>query len=247
MLKKVALILCALCVFAGLVSLGFWQLSRADEKLNLQLQTEQKQAAETIELTGSKELTAEDRFRNIQAQGKYMPDKQILIDNQIVAGRVGYYLLTPLKLMGSDQIILINRGWLPVGGDRSVLPEFETPTGVVTLTGRLNTFPAKPVMWRDSYQLVAGMVWQYLPIEKYQQQMQIKVQPLLVELAPELETKRLSPQKLNNAGGYVRQWRTVKKDWVSRHKAYAMQWFSLAVAFLVCCIVVAVQSLHKEK
>lgn len=246
MLKKVILLLCALLVFAGLLRLGFWQLSRAEQKLNLQLQTEQKQAAETIDLNMVGTLTPEHRFRNVEVKGVYLPEKQILIDNQIIAGKVGYYLLTPLKLINSERIILVNRGWLTVGEDRSVLPEVETPEEMLTIKGRLNAFPAKPLMWKDSYQLMANNVWQYLPIKQYQQKMQIKVQPLLIELAPEPNDEELSDSKLNKAGGYVRQWRTIKTDWVNRHKAYAMQWFSLAIAFLVCCTVVVIQSFSKK-
>ena len=242
MFKKIFLILLALLVFAGLLSLGFWQLSRAEEKLALQQQTEQKQAAEVIDLNHDSSVTAEQRFRNVKVKGSYLPEKQILIDNQIVAGRAGYYLVTPLKLIDSEQIVLINRGWLPVGTDRSILPSYETPEGELAISGRLNVFPAKPLMWKDSYQLFANNVWQYLPIEEYQQQMQIKVLPLLVELAPEL-----GPHEVNKAGGYVRQWRTVKTDWVNRHKAYALQWFSLALAFLVCCVVVLIQSFSRTK
>lgn len=220
----------------GLVSLGFWQLSRAEEKLSLQQQTEQKQAADAIDLNTDSAITIEQRFRNAELVGEYIEDKQVLVDNQIVAGRAGYYLITPFKLIDSKKIVLVNRGWLPVGNDRSILPEYQTPKGKLEISGRLNTFPAKPLMWKESYHVFANNVWQYLPIDQYQQQKQINVLPLLVELAP----------SLNNVGGYVREWRTVKSGWVNRHKAYAMQWFSLALAFLVCCLVVLIQSFSKK-
>jgi len=69
----------------------------------------------------------QDRFRQVIAQGVYEARKSIYIDNQVVNGQVGYQVFTPLRL-ASGQIVLVGRGWLPVGDSRDVLPSFDTPS-----------------------------------------------------------------------------------------------------------------------
>lgn len=39
------------------------------------------------------------------------------------AGRAGYHVIAPLRMEGSDAVVLVNRGWIELGSDRNVLPE----------------------------------------------------------------------------------------------------------------------------
>jgi hypothetical protein len=62
-----------------------------------------------------------------------------LLDNQVRDGRPGYHVLTPLRM--AENAILINRGWVPLGEFRQVLPDRECPRMIMTIGGWL----AQPV------------------------------------------------------------------------------------------------------
>ena len=55
------------------------------------------------------------RFYRVVAHGTYQPQYQLLIDNRVQDGRVGYYVITPLRIGGSNTLVLVNRGWVPMG------------------------------------------------------------------------------------------------------------------------------------
>ena len=110
--------------FAFLVSLGFWQLDRADEKRGIE-------ASIKLANTGSVELIMEEgslknkEYYEVRLQGKYLSDKQFIYDNQIVNQVSGYYVLTPYALEGQSKTILINRGFIPWNGRRDKLADID--------------------------------------------------------------------------------------------------------------------------
>ncbi len=110
-------------VLGMLLSLGFWQLDRADQKKVFLAERQQLMNGGEMLLNG---LTPDDlgllKYRPIRFAGHYVGEHQFLIDNQHVDGEVGYFVLTPFKLDGTDKAVLVNRGWLPLNVDRSVLP-----------------------------------------------------------------------------------------------------------------------------
>jgi surfeit locus 1 family protein len=125
-----------------LVALGFWQLDRAEAKTALLELQEQRMEAETLELTGQNGSAPEDlRYRHAEATGQYDGAHQFLIDNQVLNGRAGYFVLTPLKIRGSATALLVNRGWVPANADRTLLPDVAIAPQTVTVSGRINHFP----------------------------------------------------------------------------------------------------------
>lgn len=240
MLSKIKLplmLIVGLLIVLSMLRLGVWQLDRAEQKQLIlsQLQAKSEQAHTDL-LAISKNIQLErQRFRNVSAAGVYDADKSIYIDNQVVNGQVGYQIFTPL-ILTPGQAILVARGWLPVGSSRDVLPVFETPLESQALIGRLNLPPAQPPLWDESYNVYNGAVWQYLPISEYAQQMQLNVLPLVLELAPE-QTAESDESK----SPFVREWSAVNDEWVAKHKGYAFQWFAMAVAFFIACLVLLIR------
>src|SRR5690606_28207631 len=79
------------------VSLGFWQLGRAGESRAAAARFEA-----ALELPAARLRTAEAaddalRYRKVSAAGRYVPERQVLIDNIVRGGVVGYYVLTPFE------------------------------------------------------------------------------------------------------------------------------------------------------
>lgn len=228
-----AMLIMAVVMVLIMVRLGVWQLSRADEKQSLLDNVIAASALPEIPLqdmlrtqTGG-DLLAQFRFRKVSLQGKYLADQSILIDNQVHNKQAGYQLVTPFQIDGLDDWVMVSRGWLAAGATRQDIPEFVTPNGVVSLVGRINKPAAQPPIWQDGYPVNDGPVWQYLPIGEYASQNQASVLPLVVELAPE------------NLGsdGLVIRWQKIDDHWVAKHKGYAFQWFSMAVAFFIACVI----------
>ena len=54
------------------------------------------------------------------------------------AGRAGYHVVTPLVL-GDGRVVLVNRGFVPAGPTRDVLPSASPQSGDVRIRGRINS------------------------------------------------------------------------------------------------------------
>jgi len=238
--KKPILMVLGLIICLAMGRLGVWQLDRAEQKQALLDQSTLSAAQVPVDLLSLADQLASSsevvRFRQVTLSGRYLAEQSILIDNQVIDSLVGYWLITPFALQNSNQVVMVNRGWLPVGQSRDILPTFITDESKQTLFGRLNTPPAKPPLWNEQYAIAQGVVWQYLSIDKFAQQTQLEVLPLVVELAPDDEAVKSAETKL------IRRWPEINDKWVGKHKAYALQWFSMALAFFIACLILLIRS-----
>jgi surfeit locus 1 family protein len=181
-----------------------------------------------VQLTGSVPSAEPLLYRRVRASGEWIPEGQIYIDNRVHAGRAGFFVVTPLRLAGSADALLVNRGWVARSNDYPRAPAVAVPAGTVEVTG-LATVPPRRVL-ELSGSTVAGDVWQNLSIERYRDVRRLSVLPVVVladAAAPGLVAVREQP----DAG-------------IAKHREYALTWFSLAVTVLVLWIVL---NLRKRK
>ena len=227
---KFLLYIGAIAIISLMVYLGFWQLSRAEEKQNIQnfVNNQQSQRVNLEE----QNIMLDMLYQQGHASGKFLVQQAILIDNQVYNGLVGYHVIVPFQVSKSEQLILVNVGWVAVGKSRSIKPVIHLPEDSITISGRLQKPHAKPPFWLDKYELIQDGVWQFLPISDYIKDSNLTVAPLILELDSE--------QKEVN--GFQRQWLGYDDKWINRHKAYALQWFSMAVVFLLMCLVLEFRS-----
>lgn len=207
-----------------LIGLGLWQLDRSAQKLEKRELMAARALTTPTELDGSNETADALAFRSVSATGKYVPQGQILIDNQIHRGQAGYHVVTPLLLAQDGRTVLVNRGWVPWGNDRNVLPDTPVPAGSVTVTGRA-VVPQEYFELQAPAAKSAGPVWQNLDLTRYQQTFGGTLVPAVVELSE------------SGGEGFVRSWRTRDDGWVERHRGYAFQWFALAVTLVIINLV----------
>jgi len=121
--STVGLILVVILVPA-FVMLGFWQLDRAHQRETLnRMQDERLQ--EPALVIGPDESADLDaiRYREVILEGEFDREHQFLVDNQLEGQSAGYHVLVPFRLEGSHRSILINRGWVALGADRSKRPD----------------------------------------------------------------------------------------------------------------------------
>jgi surfeit locus 1 family protein len=218
--------LLTIVLIALLLSLGRWQLKRADEKRVLfdafaaGADTSRVLDAHTARLP---------RYQHIEASGAYDPAHQILIDNMSnAAGRAGYFVITPFALTGGGWV-LVNRGWVPVGASRAARPAIAVSAEPRELHGRTDNLPRPGIRLGERQTLSPP----YPVVVSF---------PTLAELERLLRETSFAPAAelvLLDAGepdGYLRQWQPPGFPPL-RHVAYAVQWFALALALGVIYVV----------
>ncbi|GAB6140989.1 hypothetical protein JCM14076_17180 [Methylosoma difficile] len=214
-----------LLAFIGLLSvlvhLGIWQLDRAQQKQDYLNQQQQALASGVIDLFALPLPIKEDlRYRQVKVTGHYDDAHQILLDNQISEGKAGYFVLTPFIFGNQNQAVLVNRGWLPVGKDRAMLPDVAIKQLEVTINGRINHYPSIGLVLPQADQPDKG--WptrvQVLNNRILSEKLGYPLLQFQVELAED------------QADGYKRSWQTTSLMLPEQHKAYAFQWFALATA-----------------
>ncbi len=213
------------------ISLGIWQLNRAQEKIRIR---DHYLAQEQLPvITVSAEALGQNMaFRRAVATGRYIEELQILLDNKVHQGRAGYHVLTPLVLSGSGTVLLINRGWLPWGPDRRLLPRVDTPNQEITVQGRL----FKPAQHAISFENTSSneafqTVWQNLDLERFESVAGYPVHKLVMQLDANADQDK----------SLVRDWPGYEDRWIQRHHGYAAQWFGLALVLLLILLVTSVK------
>jgi surfeit locus 1 family protein len=218
--------LLALALVAGLVSLGRWQLQRAEEKRALYALFDSGKDATRAVDAATPRLP---RYQHADAVGSYDSEHQILIDNMSNAeGRAGYYVITPFALRGGGWI-LVNRGWVPVGASRAVKPQVAVSSEEREIRGRIDELPRAGISLGERIALAPP----YPVVANF---------PTHAEIAALLRESRWAPAGTlvlldpSEPDGYLRQWRPPGFPPV-RHIAYAVQWFALAAALTVIYLV----------
>jgi len=113
-------------------SLGLWQIERGQSKENILKEFENNIMKSPTYL--NKDSNKWDR---VFVEGTWIGSKQIYIDNVIYGGMAGYKVLTPLKIKETNELILVDRGWIKQNEYRGNLPDISINEDSVTVTGIL--------------------------------------------------------------------------------------------------------------
>lgn len=211
----------AVAMIALLVSLGRWQVSRAGEKQERQALLESRMREPVLHLSGGVADASAMVYRHVVAEGRYVPEGQVFIDNRLHLGRAGFHVMTPLRL-ASGAVVLVNRGWIARDAQYPKAPPVAVPEGVVTVAGLAATPPARYL--ELSPQAISGNVFQNLSFARYREHARIDVMPFEILAAPP-SPGLAAVEEQPDAG-------------VAKHQEYALTWFSLAATVLVLWIVV---------
>jgi len=211
-------ILLCLVTLPLLMSLGFWQLDRAEEKRQQQAALEQAQAQPPTELT---QTNARDTaaYRRILVRGRYLSDYNWLLDNQHRSGRVGYDVITPFELEEGG-VLLVNRGWVAAGTTRRDRPDPRAPEGEVTLFAQWLTPSDHPLLDGESGDLDWPKV--VLAIDPT-----VMEQHLGRELLP-----RYARLDDGSPGALTTDWPDLEVS-SATHMGYAFQWFTMSLALVL--------------
>ncbi len=216
---RAAVILVATLVgVAVTANLGAWQLRRAAQKIALQRALESRANLSPLsasELARSAEQADAQHYRPVRLRGRWLPERNVFLENRQMGGRVGFYLVTPLQLDGRPEAVLVQRGWLPRDQrDRTLLPAVATPAGLVEVDGLIAPPPARLYEFAPS---TSGVIRQNLELGEFTTETGLSLAPLSV----------LQADSPGTAGdGLLRQWPRPAVD-VQKHYGYAFQWFAL--------------------
>jgi surfeit locus 1 family protein len=210
----------AALLIALTLSLARWQVHRGDEKEARQALLDARVAGAPLTLGGPVDSAEPLLYRRVRASGEWIARGQVFIDNQIVGGRAGYHVVTPLQLSGNAGAVLVNRGWIARGPDYPRAPAVAVPPGPVQVSG-LATLPPKRYLELGA-QTVQGEVWQNLSLERYRAQTGIAILPVVV--LADAATPGLTPVREKPDAG------------VEKHREYALTWLSLAATTLALWI-----------
>lgn len=203
------------------VSLGQWQVRRADDKAAQQLARDAALAAPPVSLdaAGGSGAAALDG-RRVTATGVFDAAHTVFLDNRTRNGVAGFHVLTPLRI-GNDvrpQHVLVLRGWIARDvADRERLPPLRTPTDTLRVEGLALEDLPQPIVLGSGQQQGAdgGRIWQHFDLDAYRRWSGLTVMPVLVRQTSELDD------------ALARDWAQPGSG-VDRHRGYAFQWYAMA-------------------
>jgi cytochrome oxidase assembly protein ShyY1 len=192
----------AFAACAAGIALGNWQTRRAEEKLA---------AAAALE------------SKRVSLRGVFRPELTVLLDNKIRNHRVGYEVVTPLRIADGTHA-LVNRGWF--ARDAKEPPP---PKGEVRVEGiALERLPRALRLGEES----KSRVRQNLDIPDFARETGLALQPGVIE------------QHSDDGDGLLREWPRPDLG-VDRHASYALQWYSLAALAIVLLVVLSFRKREK--
>lgn len=192
---------------------GNWQHRRMSDKEALRAQLDVASAAAPVPLPQGVSDWTPWRYRTVALAGHYDAQRQVLIDNRVDAGQVGYHVVTPFML-DDGRAVLVDRGFVAGGARRDVLPDVAVPAGAQTVRGRI----ALPERYIELGSMQAGgRLWQNLDPARFAAATGVAVLPVVVE------------QDAHDApgDGLRRQWPAPDLG-IDRHRIYMVQWYLFA-------------------
>lgn len=233
------LVVAAMTVMAWL---GIWQLDRRQQRLAANADIIAKLSQPPASLNEAAQAASwpfpEGRaeIRNIKASasGQFDFSQQIVLVQQSYQGQPGAHLVAPLVLAGSNQAVLVDRGWIPEA-EMSDLAQFDEEAGRVSVQGLLQPSQilfgqaaeraqaqSTPADLRDAtrFQLAeAKREWYRVDIAAIQAQMPYELLPVYLLQAP------------GAAGNFTLPYRIEAEFDLSEgpHMSYALQWFAFAI------------------
>ena len=204
-----------IATIAFLISLGFWQLDRADQKRSIEASI-QKANTGVVELIINQNELLNKEYYEVRLQGSYISDKQFIYDNQIVDQASGYYVLTPFVLTGQSNAIMINRGFIPWNGRRDQLDDIAVDSTYREIKIQVSR-PIKRIELKTS---------------DISNQFPVLIQAIDFDVIEEISSTSfvdviglLDP---SSDDGFVRKWEPYTGS-IEKHIGYAIQWFLMAL------------------
>jgi len=197
-------------------SLGLWQIERGQVKTTILAEFE-----DNLSNTPTYLNQESKRWDRVYVKGIWDSSKQILVDNVINRGVVGYKVLTPLRIIETNQLILVDRGWIKQNKFRDILPNIELVDGDEVISGILEYPELGLVLSEDLISKEWPKVSQTKNLEVISKEYDEFIYPMIL----------LADPILKNSLEYIKI--TPTNMTPTKHYGYSAQWFLM---FLVLCL-----------
>ncbi len=199
-------------------------MRRAQEKSALGASVEAALRGPAIELPARPAEASQYVLRRVSARGEFVPRYTVLLDNKLRGGRVGYEVVTPLRLAGGALHVLVNRGWIEAGASRAALPTVRTPPGPLRIEGL--ALERLPRVLEPGATPARGNPRLNLDIGEFGAETGLAMQPLAIEQLSELDDGLARARPRTDFGA-------------AKSEIYALQWYSLAALAAVLGVVLS--------
>ena len=219
------MVIFTLLVFGGLIKLGLWQSDRAVEKEQRLASIEHYKSQQA--LTYAEFETASKQLNNIndlplQLTGTFLPEYVFLLDNQTYKGRLGYRVLQVVSF--DNSYVLVNLGWVQGSINRQQLPDITPLSGMHTFKSHVRLIDKGIVLSEQDFSNISWPLRvQQIQLNKFSQLIGQKLLPFVAYLD---KTEGI---------GFEKNWQPIVMP-PEKHRGYAFQWFSLAIAWLTLMI-----------
>lgn len=200
--------------------LGIWQLYRYHDKQGLLKIYEERlhELPKPFEfLSGN---IKDFQFQPVVVQGEWMNTFSMFIQH-LHEGQPGLEVITPLRIVGSQKWLLIDRGWIPWAQNKS-LPSWAPVSGKLQLLGYIKLVDEHSFILGKNIMDASVKPWvmQKIDINELHRLTKHDFYPFILRLDP------------SESYGFVRDW-VISITPPERHFMYAIQWFALAIVVLV--------------
>lgn len=211
------------------IALGNWQMRRADERRAAEERFQAALRAPALQLLPGPEAAADVIGKRVAATGEFVTAHTVLLEHKIRHGRLGYEVVTPLRLRGSRLHVAVNRGWTPAEPSPGALPEIRTPAGERHIEGL--ALERLPQALRAGSAPERGRVLQNFRVEDFRAATGLALLPVVIE------------QWSDSDDGLMRDWPRPGAG-AEKNEMYALQWYSLAA---LCVVLFVVLSFRDER
>jgi surfeit locus 1 family protein len=216
-----------------MMSLAFWQISRAEFKDTLQQKIIERKNLSPVTLAELPASSESRRYHPVKFIGEFDNQHSFLLDNITFNGHVGYHVFTPVKV-NDAKTILVNRGFVSQGKTRDQLPEVDAPGGKIEISGLLDFSPSRTLLLAENVQEMSRwpVVLQYIDLTEISQLLGYQLYDMVLWLNPD------------EAGSFEYDLPVLNLN-AAKNNGYAFQWFAMSLALFIIYIVVNTKRIIK--
>ena len=200
---------------------ALWQLERAEHKQVL-LDEQKARSESPVALLENVDTSTPQNYRRVSVEGEWSED-YFLLENRVRNGRPGYEVIGHFHTR--DALLLVNRGWVETGYDRTILPVVNLPDGPRRIHGYLyrsneTPFTLGEQRWAGAWpERIVALEWNAI-----EARLGRPPYPYIVRLDAASDDALITGWEVVNL-------------MPERHIGYVVQWSLMALALLVLTLV----------
>jgi surfeit locus 1 family protein len=241
--------------------LGIWQVQRYQYKktlINTYHERVSKVPQPFLPIAQSPHLN-EIQFQHVSVVGEYINSLTMFVENRIYHHEVGVEVLTPMRIEGTHQLLLVDRGWIKKSMKDEKKSMTETKKPIEDELPQINDVNDQQriegyLKSLDEYQFILGKNILSPQSETINDQNGLRKNDFSNELIKEKLSSPIIMQKIDlndiaritqkdyfpyilrldpsQSNGFVRDW-DIYSIMPAKHLGYAIQWFLMALVVVV--------------